>query len=66
MRSILQFLVRLLLGAISLPLICAAFFAFSLFALGSDRRFLHRLGVLRQKWIFGEHRPLPSGVPVAE
>ena len=66
MRGILQLLVRLLLGAVLLPLICAGFFVFSIFAACSDRQLLHRLWILTQKWILGEYRPVPAGVPIIE
>jgi hypothetical protein len=59
-------LVRLLLGAVLLPLICAGFFVFSIFAACSDWQLLHRLWILTQRWILGEHRPVSAAVPIIE
>ena len=45
-RTILQFIVRLLLGAVLLPLVYSAFMLFCLVALCSDKQLLNWLWVL--------------------
>jgi hypothetical protein len=62
----LQLLIRLLLGAVLLPLIGAAFLLFCLVAVCSDRQLVRRCRLRLHKWAFGEPRPAEACVSAPE
>ena len=66
MRPVLQLMIRLLLGAVLLPLIVVAFLLFCLVAICSDRQLLRRCRLWLPKWAFGQPRPAPACMSAPE